>query len=157
MYSLTVRVYSVRVFPSRLRNWGVSWDYNGRPYEWQRSVLSEPRRDWPGVVTELHVTRPMFRLYVLGNLPFHLPVPISSYSLSTRCACHLVAAWAAPPSPSEWVQKPLLHAPMSSCLSITTRCCLCCASPRLAVLRLYLVFCSSLQPWYLKHYKLLGN
>lgn len=38
-----------------------------------------------------------------------------------------------------------------------TRCCLCCASPRLAVLRLYLVFCSSLQPWYLKHYKLLGN
>lgn len=119
MYSLTVRVYSVRIFPPSLRTWGVRWDYNGRPYEWQRSVLSEPRRDWPGVVTELCVTRPVFRLYTLGNLPFHLSVPISSYILSTQCACHLVAAWAAPlspvrmssgtPSPSSCVILPQYH------------------------------------------------
>lgn len=124
--------------------WEVSWASasNGRPYEWQRPVLSEPRRDWPGVVPKFRVTRPTFRLNVLGNLPFHLPVLSSSFILRTRFACHLVAACAAPPSPSERVGEPLLHAPVA--LVPRTCCCSCCASPRRAASRRHLGLHSSL-------------
>lgn len=133
--------------PSGVRaHWGVSWASasHGRRYKWQRSVLSEPRRDWPGVVPKFRATRSTFRLKVLGNLPFNLSVPSSSFILRTGFACHLWQPVPSHPPHQKELGNPFSMLLCHQALVPLTCCCLCCPSPRRAASRCHLGLHSSL-------------
>lgn len=108
--------------------WGSSMHFNGRQYKWQRTVLKEPRRGWysVSVIPVSEDIRLDFTGWGICHFPFLHPFPYAFLALRS-CVCLWQPFLRCRPHQNE-LTEPLLHEPVSLCLSTTVH--LCCAFPR---------------------------